>query len=83
MDWRMIGVISSGVLALGNIGMFLIIKFNDMKHMGIALGKIEKKQEEFCSEIKDVGQRLSKMEGICSVCARSKIVRVGKKKING
>jgi hypothetical protein len=54
--------------------MFAIIKFNDLKHLGIAVNKIDKTLETISSDIKEVNkeitsvkERIARIEGALEV----------------
>jgi hypothetical protein len=63
MPWQAIGFYFSIVVTAFNGLIFVLVKFNDLKHldenMKLVLGKMG-----------ELSERLSRMEGICSVCAK-------------
>ena len=63
MTWQAIGVIFAIGVTLFNGVIFILVKFNDLKHldenMKLVLGKVS-----------ELSERIAKMEGICSVCAK-------------
>lgn len=71
MTWQTIGVIFSIGITLFNGLIFVLVKFNDLKHldenMKLVLGKVS-----------ELSERLSRMEGICSVCAKK--ARISRKR---
>lgn len=55
------------LIVLGfNAALFLVIKFNDMKHLESAVKRIEKCVEEITKENSKQGERISKIEGTCA-----------------
>jgi len=54
-DWKLWLLILQGLIILGNIGIFSIIKFNDLKHMGEAM-------KETSNQLKSIFRRLGKIE---------------------
>lgn len=52
------------LLILGfNVAMFIVIKFNDMHHIGETLQKLDKKFDKIDSKLDDNSERISKIEG--------------------
>lgn len=48
-----------------NVGIFIVIKFNDMKHIEAAVNEIKECVEEIRKENNKQGERISKIEGKC------------------
>ena len=46
MNWEMIKVLLQIISTSASILVFVVIKFNDLKHLSIALNSIDKKLEE-------------------------------------
>ena len=43
--------------------LFIVIKFNDLRHLGIKVNEIAKTQKDIAKEQKSQGERISKIEG--------------------
>jgi uncharacterized protein YpiB (UPF0302 family) len=57
----------SGLFIAGaNCAIFIIIKFNDMKHQEEALKRIEKNQEGMDKKLDKFGERIATIEGKCA-----------------
>ena len=62
-QWISIGI---GLIVLGfNAAMFIVIKFNDMKHLETTLNSLDKKFDCIDRKIVDSLQRISTIEGRC------------------
>jgi Na+-translocating ferredoxin:NAD+ oxidoreductase RnfG subunit len=61
-------VASCGALFLAgaNVCVWMIIKFNDLKHQESALARIEKNQESTDKKLDKIGERIATIEGKCS-----------------
>ena len=69
MNWQAIGIVFSTLVTLFNGLIFILIKFNDLKHLGEDMKSV-------LTKVGELSERISKMEGICSVCAKkSRIIR--------
>jgi len=65
MDWNMIRTCFIIGIAIINGLFFVVIKFNDLRHLTRNVNKL-------CDKVGELSERVSKMEGICSVCAKDK-----------
>jgi len=55
------------VIVLGfNAAIFIVIKFNDMKHIEQAVQEIKKSISDLIKENNEQGERISKIEGKCT-----------------
>lgn len=63
MNWQTVGICFSIGVTLFNGLVFVLIKFNDLKHL-------DENMKLTLSKVSELSERISKMEGICSICAR-------------
>ena len=63
MNWIAISVIFSIAVTMFNAMIFVLVKFNDLKHL-------DENMKIVITKVDDLVERVSKMEGICSVCAK-------------
>ena len=77
-DWRMIGVMVQILSAMITIGIFCIIKFNDLKHLALSLKNIVTQLQENTGKLDGISDRISYIEGFVGV---NRIVRKKKKSI--
>jgi chaperonin cofactor prefoldin len=63
MNWQMIGTLVTLLGFVGNIVLFVIIKFNDLKHLTLAVEKLVSKIEIMDKSMTRVRERLSRLEG--------------------
>jgi len=68
MNWSAIAVIFSISVTLFNGVIFILIKFNDLKHL-------DENMKQVLGKVSELSERISKMEGICSVCAKKSRIR--------
>ena len=57
---------SSLLIAGANLATFMIIKFNDMKHLEEGSKRIENTLTTLTSKFEDVAERIAKVEGTCA-----------------
>ena len=55
-----------------NVAMFIIIKFNDMKHLELAIQRIEDCVKKITEESCKNGERIAKIEGKCAATHRKR-----------
>lgn len=48
-----------------NVAIFVVIKFNDMKHFEEAMKRMESKLDKLDEDICDTGERVAALEGKC------------------
>jgi thymidine kinase len=63
MDMQSIWISFSIGVTLFNGLIFVLIKFNDLKHL-------DENMKLMLNKVGELSERISKMEGICSVCAK-------------
>jgi hypothetical protein len=63
MNWVAIGVCFSIGVTLFNGLIFTLIKFNDLRHL-------DENMKNIVTKVGELSERISKMEGICSICAK-------------
>jgi len=68
--WEIIFSIIGFVGTLFNAAMFLVIRCNDLKHLEISVKELKSTIEKTGEKNDVLIERISKMEGICSVCAK-------------
>jgi len=61
--WQEVGIIFSIAVTLFNGLIFVLVKFNDLKHL-------DENMKLVLTKVGELSERISKMEGICSVCAK-------------
>jgi len=61
--WQIIALCFSIGVTLFNGLIFILIKFNDLKHL-------DENMKLVLSKVSELSERIAKMEGICSVCAK-------------
>ena len=71
MNWQTIGIIFSIGVTLFNGLIFVLVKFNDLKHL-------DDNMKLMLSKMGEISERVSRMEGICSVCAKK--ARISRKR---
>jgi len=64
----------SGLIALFiagfNAAIFVVIKFNDLKHLDEAMKEIKNELCEVRNKAIELAERISKLEGVCSVALK-------------
>jgi len=65
MDWKIILFISQFVVLGGNIATFMIIKFNDLRHLSKAVNELTVEMKSFKKEFKKVSDRVIAMKATC------------------
>lgn len=66
MNWFSLGSLLFAVAIAGfNAAMFLVIKFNDMKHLAEDMKKLVLAMEKLGVKIELQGERISTIEGTC------------------
>ena len=55
------------IIAGFNCAMFIVIKFNDMKHLEVALNDLKGLMESVVKRTDVQGERISNLEGRCAV----------------
>ena len=63
MNWQMIGTIVTIVGFVGNLCLFIAIKFNDLKHLTLAVEKLVNKIDIMDKSMTRVRERISRLEG--------------------
>jgi hypothetical protein len=63
MDFSMIQFIFTIIVLVMNVGMFIAIKFNDLKHLEIAMKELKNCMEKHGEKIDRMNTRVSRMEG--------------------
>jgi thymidine kinase len=71
MSWQAIGVVFSILITLFNGLIFVLVKFNDLKHL-------DENMKLVLTKVGELSERIAKMEGICSVCAKK--ARISRKR---
>jgi len=61
----MVATLSSLFIAGANCAIFIIIKFNDMKHISISITEIKSTLLTIDKKLDNTSERLSKQEGKC------------------
>jgi hypothetical protein len=73
MNWyAIIGIGLSVCTTIFNGILFALIKFNDFKHLEISVKELRTTVEKHGEKVDALGQRISTMEGICTVCSQKK-----------
>jgi hypothetical protein len=49
---------------------FILLKFNDLKHLELSVKELKDNIHEYGNKVELISERIAKMEGICSVCAK-------------
>lgn len=80
MNIPLIGLILSLVTTLFNGIIFILIKFNDLKHLEISVRELKQTIKESTYEVHGLAQRVAKMEGILFVFANKPKISNKKKR---
>jgi hypothetical protein len=68
MNWLAIGTCFTIGLTCFNAIIFILVKFNDLRHL-------DENMKILITKTDDLAQRISRMEGICSVCVKKRSKR--------
>ena len=61
---HLIPIILSIVITIFNATVFMVIKFNDLKHLEMSVKDLKTTVQKNSDKIDSIGERLSKLEGI-------------------
>jgi hypothetical protein len=74
MNWSAVGIIFTAGTALFNGILFILIKFNDMRHLELDVKDLKQKDDDntkaILNKVGELSERISKLEGVVSVSIR-------------